>query len=76
MNRRLECMTGFRFDEVKGIYGDFVLRTSLGNYDQVTRTVLEKGQQVSQDGNIISKKREKIPIHFSFSRLHNRKNIP
>ncbi len=43
MNRRLECMTGFRFDEVKGIYGDFVLRTNLGNYDQVVRSSSGKG---------------------------------
>ncbi len=76
MNRRLECMTGFRFDEVRGIYGDFILRPNLGNYDQVVSAVLENGQQVAKDGNIISKGREKIPIHFSFSRLHNRKNIP
>ena len=76
MNQRLECMTGLRFDEVKGIYGDFILRTSLGNYDQVSKAVLENGQQVAKDGNIISKGRKKIPIHFSFSRLHNRKNIP
>ncbi|MCP4343021.1 MAG: AAA domain-containing protein [Desulfobulbaceae bacterium] len=76
MNQRLECMTGFRFDEVRGIYGDFILRTSLGNYDQVNKAVLENGQQVSKDGNIISKGRKKIPIHFSFSRLHNHKNIP
>lgn len=76
MNRRLECMTGFKLAEVRGIYGDFILRTNLGNYDQVSRAVLENGQQVAKDGNIISKGREKIPIHFSFSRLHNRKNIP
>ena len=76
MNQRLECMTGLRFDEVKGIYGDFILRTSLSNYDQVCKAVLGNGQQVSKDGDIITKGRKKIPIHFSFSRLHNRKKNP
>jgi transcriptional regulator with PAS, ATPase and Fis domain len=76
MNQRLEYMTGFRIDEVRGIYYDFILRTNLGDNNQLNRAILENGQQISKEGNIISKGRKKIPIHFSFSRLHNRENIP
>jgi transcriptional regulator with PAS, ATPase and Fis domain len=76
MNQRLEYMTGFRIDEVRGIYYDFILRTNLGDNNQLNRAVLQNGQQIYKEGNIISKGRKKIPIHFSFSRLHDRDNIP
>lgn len=76
MNCVLEGMTGYKEDDVRGVYGDFVLRTSLGNHDQVSRAVLKSGQAVSREGNILTRGRKKIPIHFTFSRLHDRKNNP
>ncbi|MGW8195321.1 MAG: sigma-54 interaction domain-containing protein [Desulforhopalus sp.] len=71
MNRTLEAMTGYMLDEVRGIYGDFVLRASLGNNDQVSREVLKSGEPVTREGNIINRARQKIPIHFTFTRLHD-----
>lgn len=76
MNRTLEGLTGYMADEVTGIYGDFILRTSLGNHDQVSRAVLENGQVVSRDGNILTRGRKKIPVHFTFTRLHDSKSKP
>lgn len=76
MNRALEGMTGYKQDDVKGVYGDFVLRTNLGNNDQVSRAVLENGQTISRQGNILSRGRKKIPVHFTLSRLHDQKNNP
>lgn len=76
INRVLEGMIGYMEDDVRGIYGDFILRPSLGNHDQVSRAVLESGQTVSRPGNVLTRGRKKIPIHFTFSRLHDRKNNP
>ena len=74
LNRSLEGMIGYSTDEVKGIYGDFILRTNLGNNDQVCRKVMEHGKSVSMEGDIISKGRKKISIQFTLSRLHDLQN--
>jgi PAS domain S-box-containing protein len=76
INRFFEGMIGYRNDEVIGVYGDFVLRSNLGNNDQVFRKVLEEGQSVSREGNIISRGRKKTPIQFTISRLHDRQHNP
>jgi PAS domain S-box-containing protein len=71
MNRYLEAMTGYVTDEARGIYSEFILRGNLGSKNQVCREVLESGESVSIDGNIINRHRKKIPVHFTFSRLHD-----
>ncbi len=76
INRSLEGMIGYNKDEVNGVYGDFILRTNLGNNDQVCRKVLEDGQSVSREGNILSRGRKKTPIQFTVSRLHDDKDNP
>ncbi len=76
MNRFLEAMTGYITDEAKGVYGEFVLRTNLGSRDLVCKRVLKNGESVSIDGNIINRRRKKIPVHFTLSRLHDGKGKP
>ncbi|MCP3887650.1 MAG: PAS domain-containing protein [Desulfobulbaceae bacterium] len=76
INRSFEGMIGYRDDEVRGIYGDFILRSSLGNNDQVCRKVLKDGEYISLEGNVISRGRKKIPIHFTVSRLHDPQHKP
>ncbi|MBM9614852.1 sigma 54-interacting transcriptional regulator [Desulfobulbus rhabdoformis] len=71
MNRFLEAMLGYTTEEVRGVYGDFILRTSLGSNDQVVRTVMETGQSVSQDSTLINKARKKIPVGCTISRLED-----
>lgn len=76
VNRFFEGMLGYRNDDIVGVYGDFILRSNLASNDQVCRKVLEDGQAVSREGNIISRERKKIPVQFTISRLHDPHNNP
>ncbi|MFW2367201.1 MAG: sigma-54 interaction domain-containing protein [Desulforhopalus sp.] len=76
MNRTLESMTGYMTNEIRGVYGDFILRASLGNHDQVSRAVLENGEVVARGGDILTRGRKKLPVHFTISRLHDKKSNP
>lgn len=76
MNRFLEGMIGYLTEEVKGIYGEFILRSNLGSKNLVCKKVLESGEAVSSDGNILNRQRKKIPIHFTHSRLHDEQQQP
>ncbi len=76
MNRFLEAMTGYDADEVRGVYGEYVLRTNLDAKKQPCKKVLKTGEPVSVDGNIINRHRKKLPIHFTFTRLHDELGQP
>ncbi len=76
MNRFLEAMTGYSTEEVKGVYGEFVLRTSLDLKKQPCKMVLQSGDSISMDGNIINRRRKKVPIHFTFTRIHDDHDQP
>lgn len=76
MNRYLEAMSGYVTDEAKGVYGEFILRSNLGSKNKVCRDVLESGESISAEGNIINRRRKKIPIQFTLSRLHNEQGKP
>ncbi len=76
MNRFLETMTGYDVNEVRGVYADYVLRTNLGSNDQIARSVLETGETVAMDGNIINRARSVIPVYCTLSRLHNEERQP
>ncbi len=71
MNHALEAMSGYVTDEAKGIYGEFILRSNLGSKNLVCREVLDSGESVSVEGNIINRARKKMPVHFTLSRLHD-----
>lgn len=76
ISHSFEALIGYNIDEVRGIYGDFILRTNLSNNDQVCRQVLENGQPVHREGNIISRGRTKIPVQFTITRLHDQQQMP
>ena len=76
VNRFFEGMIGYKNDEVTGVYGDFIVRSSLANNHEIFTRVLAEGQSVSVKGNIISRGRKKKPIHFTISRLHDRQQRP
>lgn len=76
LNRYLEAMSGYATDDVKGIFGEFILRSNLDTKNKVCRNVLESGESVSTEGNIINRRRKKIPIHFTLSRLHDELGKP
>lgn len=76
ISHSFEALIGYSIDEVRGIYGDFILRTNLGNNDQVCRQVLENGQPIYREGNVISRGRKKIPVQFTISRLHDQQQRP
>lgn len=76
MNRFLEAMTGYITDEARGVYSEFILRASLGSKNQICEKVLESGESVSVDGNIINRRRKKIPVHFTLTRLHDGQGQP
>ncbi len=71
MNRFLEVMTGYLINEIKGVYGDYVLRSNLDSKDRVCKKVMENGQSVSRNGNILNRKRHTIPIHFTLTRIND-----
>lgn len=71
MNHFLEAMTGYNADEAKGVYGEFILRANFGPKNQICEEVLERGESISVDGDIINRRRKKIPVHFTLCRLHD-----
>jgi PAS domain S-box-containing protein len=76
MNRFLEALTGYVTDEARGVYSEFILRANIGAKNQICREVLESGESVSVDGNIINRRRKKIPVHFTLTRLHDGQGQP
>lgn len=76
MNRFLEAMTGYVTAEAKGVYSEFILRANLGSKNQLCKEVLDTGESISVDGNIINRRRKKIPVHFTITRLHDGQGQP
>lgn len=76
MNHSLESYTGYTASEVQGVFVDFILKSSLGNNYQVFYDVLESGETVSFEGDIINKQHKKIPIQFTVSPLKNQDENP
>ncbi len=75
MNRLMEAMSGHVIDEVRGIHGELVLRSNVGNNrDRLFKAVLETGEPVASEGDILNCYRRKIPVHCYISPLANRKN--
>ena len=70
MNRLMEAMSGHVIAEVRGIHGELVLRSNVGNNrDRQFKAVLETGAPVSLEGDILNCYRRKIPVHCHISPL-------
>lgn len=75
MNRLMEAMSGHVIDEVRGIHGELVLRSNVGNSrDRHFKAVLETGEPVAADGDILNCYRRKIPVHCYISPLESTDN--
>lgn len=70
MNRLMEAMSGHVLAEVQGIHGELVLRSRIGNNrDRQFKEVMETGEAVTLEGDILNCYRRKIPIHCYISPL-------
>ena len=69
MNRFLEGLTGYSSADTRGIYGDSIIRSNLGNRGQTFQQVLTTGESMVLEGDIINKGRRRIIIQFTISPL-------
>ena len=72
MNRRLEALTGLGQDEARGLYVEFVLRSSIGGRGRIFREVLESGQPRVIEGDILGRDRRRLAMQFTLAPLHGR----
>jgi PAS domain S-box-containing protein len=72
INEFLEALTGVVLADVQGVYVDFVLRSNIGNRGRTFREVLDSGEAIVLDGDIVSRDRRKIPMQFTLSPLRDR----
>ncbi len=70
LNRFLQATLGYSNEEARGVYGEFILRSNPGFRKQLYQQVLESEESISLDGDIITRRRKKIPVHFTFTCLH------
>ena len=67
MNNPVELLTGFTASEARGVRADFILRCNIGKSGKLFRKVLETGESLSVEGDIITQDHKKKPIHFTVS---------
>jgi PAS domain S-box-containing protein len=72
-NRLLEALTGYSPEESHGIFADYILRSNLSQLDNPLHAVLETGETISVEGDIVNRNRKKIPIRFTISPLKSNK---
>ncbi len=77
MNHFLEAMTGYYTEDTIGIYSDFILRAGFSPHNSPFARVLETGESITVNGDIIPLNHNKITIRFSISPLsgHNSDGI-
>ena len=74
VNHLFEALTGYGRDVVVGVYGDFIVRSNMGNNrGQIFQRVAESGEAVTIDGDIINRSRKKVPVRFTVSLLHTKR---
>lgn len=76
VNSYLEALTGYRQDDAKGTYGEFIFRSNLNPKKKLFHRVFKEGGSLSIEGNIINRHRKKIPTQFTLTRLHDNKANP
>lgn len=71
VNGMFEALTGYGSESVIGVYAEFILRSNMGNNrGQVFQRVIETGETATIEGDIINRRRKRICIRFTVSRLH------
>jgi PAS domain S-box-containing protein len=69
INEFLEALTGLSLADVRGVYVDFVLRSNIAQRGRTFREVLDGGEPLVIEGDIISRDRRKLPMQFTISPL-------
>ncbi len=76
MNQFLETLVGFSLADVKGVYVDSVLRSSIANRGRAFRDILNTGVPAVLHGDILNRDRRLIPIQFTVTPLRAPDNTP
>ncbi|MDX9896380.1 MAG: sigma 54-interacting transcriptional regulator [Desulfofustis sp.] len=75
MNRLMMATTGYESDRVRGVHGELVVRSNVGNSKgQLYSQVMKTGEAVSVSGDILNGYRHKVPVQYHISPLANGKN--
>lgn len=70
MNRLMEAISGYSFEQVEGIHGELVAKTNTGNNrGQIYSKVLKTAEAISVCGDLLNCHRHKIPIQYTVSPL-------
>jgi len=73
MNSSIVLLTGFTVAEARGVRADSILRCNIGDSGKLFRKVLDTGETLSVEGNIITQDHKKKPVHFTVSPFKNDK---
>jgi PAS domain S-box-containing protein len=76
MNRVMEALTGYTNREAFGAPCRYILRSSLCAGDCSARLSCRKRGQVSMEGDILNRNRERIPVRFTTAPLFGLKGAP
>lgn len=69
VNRTLEALYGFERADVVGVLGEYLVRSNILKDSDPFGAVLESGETVTREGDIINKSRKKVPVRFTISPL-------
>ncbi len=70
VNELLEVITGYKAEQITGVYGELVIRSGTGNNRQQQYSkVFDTGEPVSVTGDILNGHRRKVPIQYHISKL-------
>jgi len=72
MNRMMETMTGYSIEQVRGIHGELLVRSNVGNTrGQKYLAVLDDGNRRSLEGDVLDANRRKRKVQYHISRLRS-----
>lgn len=74
INNYIEALTGLALADVRGVYIDFVLKSSIADRGRTFREVLRTGEAQVLEGDVVSRDRRKISMQFTLSPLRNRED--
>lgn len=69
LNSRMEFFTGYSLAEAQGVFVDYILRPSIPVGEKLARKVLESGNAICCEGTIVNKRREKLSVSFTLSKV-------
>jgi len=76
MNSSLELLVGFTLSEARGVRADFILRCNIAKSGELFRKLLETGDSLSIEGNIITHDHKNKPIYFTVSPFKDENGHP